>query len=72
MNVAAVLTDAVDRVSSIVHAVTTDLDADGLSFRPDDSSNSIAWLLWHTARCPGRPHRGDHRRRTGVDGWRLV
>ncbi len=50
MNVAAVLTDAVDRVSGIVHAVTTDLDADGLSFRPDDASNSIAWLLWHTAR----------------------
>ena len=50
MNVAAVVTDAVDRVSGIVHAVTTDLDAEGLSFRPDDSSNSIAWLLWHTAR----------------------
>jgi hypothetical protein len=50
MNVAEVLTDAVDRVRGIVHAVTSDLDVDALSFRPDESSNSIAWLLWHTAR----------------------
>jgi hypothetical protein len=50
MNVAEVLTDAFERISGVFHAVAEGLDLEALSFRPDDSANSIAWLLWHTAR----------------------
>ncbi|HXQ18606.1 MAG TPA: DinB family protein [Acidimicrobiales bacterium] len=50
MDVAGVLTDAFDRVRDVVHAVAADLDLDDLGFRPDEESNSIAWLLWHIAR----------------------
>jgi uncharacterized damage-inducible protein DinB len=50
MNVAEVLADGVERVRGIVHEAAQDLDIDQLSFRPDQESNSIAWLLWHTAR----------------------
>jgi hypothetical protein len=50
MDVAEVLTDAFERISGIFHAVAEGLDPEALSFRPDDSANSIAWLLWHTAR----------------------
>lgn len=50
MDVVGVLADAFGRVQGVVHAVATDLDLDVLGFRPDEASNSIAWLLWHIAR----------------------
>jgi hypothetical protein len=50
MDVAAVLTDAFERISGVFHAVADDLDGEAAGYRPNDSANSIAWLLWHTAR----------------------
>jgi hypothetical protein len=50
MNVAGVLTEAFERISGVFHAVAEGLDLDALTFRPDDSANSIDWLLWHAAR----------------------
>jgi DinB family protein len=50
MNVAGVLTDAFERISGAFHAVADGLDLEALTYRPDDSANSIDWLLWHTAR----------------------
>jgi hypothetical protein len=50
MDVAQVLTDAIGRVQEVVHAAADGLSVDQLGFRPDEESNSIAWLLWHTAR----------------------
>jgi hypothetical protein len=50
MDVAAVLADAFERISGVFHAVADDLDGEVANFRPNDSANSIAWLLWHTAR----------------------
>jgi len=50
MDVGEVLTDAIGRVHDVVHAAADRLDVAQLSFRPDEDANSIAWLLWHTAR----------------------
>ena len=45
-----VLTDAFDRVRDAVHPAVNGLSRDELSFRPDDESNPIAWLVWHLTR----------------------
>jgi hypothetical protein len=50
MDVGEVLTDAFGRVRDVLHGAAHDLDVAQLSFRPDGNSNSISWLLWHTAR----------------------
>jgi len=50
MDVAAVFTDAFERISGVFHAVADDIDGEVASFRPSGSANPIAWLLWHTAR----------------------
>jgi uncharacterized damage-inducible protein DinB len=44
------LVDAFERVQDAVHPAANGLSADELSFRPDDGSNSIAWLIWHLTR----------------------
>lgn len=45
-----VLADAFERVREDVRRLCDGLDAQALSWRPDPSANSIAWLVWHTAR----------------------
>jgi hypothetical protein len=47
---ANLLVDAFDRVSGIVHRVVEGLSPEQLSFRIDDQTNSIAWLVWHLTR----------------------
>jgi hypothetical protein len=47
---AELLADALGRVRDDVPAVVDGLDVDELAWRPDDGSNSIAWLLWHLTR----------------------
>jgi uncharacterized damage-inducible protein DinB len=44
------LVDAFERVRDAVHPAVNGLSADELTFRPDDGSNSIAWLVWHLTR----------------------
>jgi hypothetical protein len=44
------LIDAFERIRDAVHPAVNGLSPDQLAFRPDDQSNSIAWLVWHLTR----------------------
>ena len=46
----SLLEDAFGRVSGIVQRVVKGLGPEQLSFRTDDETNSIAWLVWHLTR----------------------
>lgn len=46
----AVLTDSFDRVAQDLPGLLSELSSEELLWRPDDESNSIAWLVWHLAR----------------------
>jgi hypothetical protein len=50
MDVSELLTDALDRVREQVPQVLRGLDDEALAWRPEPSSNSIAWLVWHLTR----------------------
>lgn len=50
MTTTRVLVDTFERVRDAVHPAVNGLSTDELAFRPDDESNSIAWLAWHLAR----------------------
>jgi hypothetical protein len=60
-----VLVDAFERVRDAVHPAVGGLAPDELAFRPDDESNSIAWLVWHLTRI-----QDDHV--SGIDGLEQV
>jgi hypothetical protein len=44
------LVDAFERIRDAVYPAVSGLSPDELTFRPDDESNSIAWLVWHLTR----------------------
>jgi hypothetical protein len=44
------LSDSLGRVRDDVVDVVAGLDVDQLAWRPDEESNSIAWLVWHLTR----------------------
>jgi uncharacterized damage-inducible protein DinB len=44
------LKDGFERVRDAVHPAVNGLSLDELTFRIDDGSNSIAWLVWHLTR----------------------
>lgn len=50
MDVSELLTDFFSRIPEVLHKAAGGLDAEGLAFRPDPDANTIAWLVWHTAR----------------------
>lgn len=50
MDVAAVFVELFDRVPPLARDATEGVDADGLVFRPGPKANTIAWLIWHSAR----------------------
>ncbi len=50
MDVRELLIDGFGRITELYDGVAEGLDADQLHRRPDDSGNSIGWLLWHLAR----------------------
>jgi len=50
MTPSQLLVDAFDRLPPLAHEVVDGLDADALTWRADAEANTIAWLLWHTAR----------------------
>lgn len=46
----AILRDSFTRIIEHVDALTDDLSDDVAGFRPTPDANSIAWLIWHSAR----------------------
>lgn len=50
MDAVAVLGDAIERVRGAAGRAVDGLTADALRWRPDESANTIAWLVWHLAR----------------------
>ncbi|KAA9157216.1 DinB family protein [Amycolatopsis acidicola] len=42
--------DGFDRIQQVVHGAVKGLDVDRLAERPDEGTNSIAWLVWHLTR----------------------
>jgi hypothetical protein len=44
------LADAFERIRDAVHPAVSGLTPAELAFRPDTTSNSIAWLVWHLTR----------------------
>jgi hypothetical protein len=59
------LVDAFERIRDAVHPAVNGLSTDDLAFRPNDGSNSIAWLVWHLTRI-----QDDHV--AGLDGGEQV
>jgi hypothetical protein len=59
------LMDAFERVRDAVYPAVNGLTPAELAFRPDDESNSIAWLVWHLTRI-----QDDHT--TGLRGGEQV
>ena len=45
-----VLRDAFERIRDTVSSTLEGLSEDQLTYRPDGTGNSIAWLVWHLAR----------------------
>ena len=50
MTSADLLADAFGRIRDTVHQVVDGLSPEELTFRPEGTANSIAWLLWHLTR----------------------
>ena len=50
MTIAELLADAFGRIRDAVHQAVDGLTPGQLAFRPDNGSNSIAWLVWHLTR----------------------
>lgn len=50
MDISGLLSDSLGRVRDQVPGIVKGLDVDALAWRPDEGSNSIAWLLWHLTR----------------------
>ncbi|GAB2916955.1 DUF664 domain-containing protein [Rhodococcus aerolatus] len=50
MDVEDVMTELFERVRALVPTVLEGLDDEALATRPDGRGNSVAWLVWHTAR----------------------
>jgi len=45
-----ILADAYQRITELVHRSVEGASADALIYRPEEGSNSIAWLVWHLTR----------------------
>ena len=44
------LADAFGRIQEVIHQVVPGLSREDLAFRPNESANSIGWLVWHLTR----------------------
>ncbi len=70
METSELLTDTFGRIRELYVDIAGDLTLDAAHHRPDGTGNSIAWLLWHTARV-----QDDHvaglagNRQAWHDGW---
>jgi uncharacterized damage-inducible protein DinB len=50
MNTSELLLDAFGRIQEVVQDAVEGLDDKTLATRPEDSGNSIGWLVWHLTR----------------------
>lgn len=50
MNTSDVFIDAYGRIQGVLVRTLTDLSVEELCFRPNETTNSIAWLAWHLTR----------------------
>lgn len=50
MEASEILIDAYTRIQELVHRSADGLTQDQLAYRPEEGSNSIAWLIWHLTR----------------------
>src|SRR5919106_2247764 len=50
MNAGELLSDAFERIRGLVHGTVSGLDAEALTWRPEQTANTIAWLVWHLTR----------------------
>ncbi|WBQ02930.1 mycothiol transferase [Kribbella sp. CA-293567] len=50
MNTSELLLDAFGRIQEVLHETVEQLDDQALATRPEQSGNSIAWLVWHLTR----------------------
>jgi uncharacterized damage-inducible protein DinB len=64
------LLDGLERIKGTVHKTVEGLDDKALAFRPADTANSIAWLVWHLTRIQD-DHIADLAEQEQVwsDGW---
>ena len=70
MNVSELMTDALGRISDLVHGAVDGLSDDDLAWRPDPEANSIAWLVWHLTRIEDDHVAGVARTtQAWEDGW---
>lgn len=71
MNVAELLIEAFSRIPDEAARVLTDLSDADLAARPDHEANTIAWLLWHTARVQDAQvaEVADEEEAWTADGW---
>ena len=70
MKTSELLTDTFGRIRELYAEIASELTPDAAHHRPEETGNSIAWLLWHTARV-----QDDHvaglagHRQAWHDGW---
>ncbi len=71
MNTSTLLIDAFGRIQEVVHDTVEGLPDDVLSTRPNDSGNSIAWLVWHLTRIQDDhlSDAGGYEQVITADGW---
>ena len=50
MEAGEILIDAYTRIQELVHRSAEGLSQEQLAYRPEEGSNSIAWLIWHLTR----------------------
>ena len=50
MEAGEILVDAYTRIQELVHRSADGLTQEQLAYRPEEGSNSIAWLIWHLTR----------------------
>lgn len=54
MSRAELLVDEFERIRDALYPAVNGLSPEELSYRPDDESNSISWLVWHLTRIQDR------------------
>ena len=71
MDIAGLLDELYGRIPPLARDAVDGLDADTLVAAPGPGTNTIAWLVWHSARVQDHHVERAARRRAGLAGRRL-